>query len=241
MAQCDKQSHDPSDGRDPCSECRHFGGEKVECTLAPNLSYNDAIYRQMLGRGDNHEYKIVPFMTARTKGPMPAERVKDGWQGQSAEALMAKGDFLPPGVRDCPRAFIVPARESTRRARDKKYLADRAQRLSQSSSLPPFSQWWRGHSQSSPLSPFTPAQPAMWPMQPPPPAYPVAGHVAPIFWAPQPGIWTPHYPYGHQMPYPMQMPVPLPQPLPFAYSTPPAPPSPAVSLSPLYSLAPSDH
>jgi hypothetical protein len=216
MAQCDKQSHHPTDERDPCSECRHFGGEKAQCKIAPNTSYNDTVYRQMLVRRGKYEYKLAPYMTARTKGPMQAERVKDGWQGQSAEALMAKGDFLPPGVRDCPRAFIVPARESTQRTKSKKFLAKEAHRLSHSSSLPSLSQSWQSYPQSSPLSAFGPAQPTMWPTQPPPPppppAYPVPGHAAPMFWAPQPGVWAPQYAYGYQMPYPMQMPTPLPQP-----------------------------
>jgi hypothetical protein len=171
-------------------------------------------------------------MTARSKGPMPAERVKDGWQGQSTEALMAKGDFLPLGVRECPRAFIVPARESTQRTKSKRYLAKEAQKFSHSSSLPSLSQPWQGHQQSLPPSPFgpaQPAQPAMWPIQPPPPppppAYPVAGHAAPMFWAPQPGVWTPQYPYGYQMPYAIQVPALLQQPSPFAYPAPPPPPS----------------
>jgi hypothetical protein len=247
MAQCDKQSHHPTDERDPCSECRHFGGEKAQCKIAQNTSYNDAVYRQMLVRRD-YEYKLVPFMTARSKGPMPAERIKDGWQGQSAEALMAKGDFLPLGVRECPRAFIVPARESTQRTKSKNYLAKEAQRLSHSSSLPSLSQPWQGYQQSLPPSPFgptQPAQPAMCPMRPlpppPPPAYPVVGHAAPMFWAPQPGVWAPQYPYGYQLPYPMQTPTPLPQPQHFTYPPPPPPSMPVVSPSPLYSFALSEH
>lgn len=94
------------------------------------MSYNDTVYRQMLVRGARFEYKLPPFITARSKGPMAPERVKDDWQGQSAEVLMAKGDFLPPGVRDCPRAFVVPARESGERAKSRRFRANQRQRLS---------------------------------------------------------------------------------------------------------------
>jgi hypothetical protein len=190
MAQCDKLSRHPSDERDPCSECRHFGGDKVHCKLATNGSYNDAVYRQMLVRCGPHEYKLAPFMSARKKGPMPAERVKSDWQGQSPDVLMAKSDLLPPGVRDCPRAFIVPARESGGRAKSRAFHANEAQRLSQSSSQPP--QPWQGYSHSPFMPPLGPSQPAVYtlplspPPPPPPPAvvparHPVTGHVAPAF------------------------------------------------------------
>ena len=193
-AQCDKQSRHPTDERDPCSECRHFGGEKVQCQLSWTMSYNDTVYRQMLVRRGGHEYKLPSFVQARNKGPMPTERVKADWKGQSAEVLLAKGDFLPSGVRDCPRAFTVPPRESTQRAKSKRFLANQSQRLSHSSSLPSYSQPWQGYSQSSFMTPHGPAQPVVWPSQPPP--------VSPMIWAPQPVLWTPQYAVGYQMPYP---------------------------------------
>lgn len=59
-------------------------------------------------------------MSARKQGPMPAECVNADWQGQIPDVLMAKGDLLAPGVRDCPRAFIVPARESDERAKPRR-------------------------------------------------------------------------------------------------------------------------
>ena len=224
MAQCDKQSRHPTDERDPCSECRHFGGEKRRCSIAPNSSYNDHVYRQMLVRGGEHEYKLPPFISARNKGPMPAERVKADWKGESAETLMAKGDFLPPGVRDCPRAFTVPARESAQRAKSKRYLANQSQRLSQSTSLPSISQPWQLNSQPSFMPPQGPAQPVMWPLQPPP--------VMPMVWEPQPGVWIPQYsvdyqaPYPH-VPYPTWMPAPLPQRPHFPAPALPPPPPPS--------------
>ncbi|KAH0282694.1 hypothetical protein M436DRAFT_62605 [Aureobasidium namibiae CBS 147.97] len=221
MRECDKQSHHPTDERDPCSECRHFGGEKVQCQLSWSMSYNDAVYRQMLVRHGDHEYKLPPFVQARSKGPMPTERVKTDWQGQSAEFLLAKGDFLPTGVRDCPRAFTVPARESSQRIKNKRFLANQSQRLSQSSPLAIHSQPWQGYSQSSFMTPHGPTQPVVWPSQPPP--------VPPMIWAPHPVLWTPQYAAGHQMPYPhmpypFQMPASLPRRPHFPSRAPPPPP-----------------
>jgi len=205
------------------------------------MSYNDTVYRQMLARRGDHEYKLPSFVQARNKGPMPTVRVKADWKGQSAEVLLAKGDFLPPGVRDCPRAFTVPARESTQRAKSKRFHANEARRLSHSSPLPSHSQPWQGYSQSSFMTPHGPAQPVVWPSQPPP--------VPPMIWAPQPVLWTPQYAIGYQMPYPqmpypVQMPASLPQRPHLPAPPAPLPPSsfPVVSiihpflLSPLRSL-----
>lgn len=113
----------------------------------------------MLGRCGDYEYKLPPFVQARGKGPMPAECVKGDWQGQSAEVVLAKGDFLPPGVRDCPRAFVVPARESNQRMKIKRFHANEAQRLSGLSALPTFPQQWQGYPQPSFAPPYVPAQP----------------------------------------------------------------------------------
>ncbi|THX76668.1 hypothetical protein D6D08_05257 [Aureobasidium pullulans] len=176
LRECDKQSRDPSSERDPCSECRHFGGEKARCSLAANTSYNDGVYRQMLTRRGEHEYRLPAFTGARTKGPMPAERVKTGWQGQSADALRSKGDILPPGVRDCPRAFIVPPREGAQRARNKKFVGDERPRSSQASSQPFSQSSSQSPSWSSPLLPgqYAPS----WTMPPSRPMY--VTHAAPV-------------------------------------------------------------
>lgn len=69
MAQCDKQSRHPTDERDPCSECRHFGGEKRRCSIAPNSSYNDHVYRQMLVRGGEHESSFPPSSVRAIRVP----------------------------------------------------------------------------------------------------------------------------------------------------------------------------
>jgi hypothetical protein len=204
-------------------------------------------------------------MSARKKGPMPAERVKSDWKGQSPDVLMAKGDLLPPGVRDCPRAFIVPARESGGRAKSRAFHANEAQRLSQSSPQPP--QPWQGYSHSPFMPPFGPPQPVVYTLPPPPPPppavvparYPVTGYIAPAFWSPQPAIWTPQYGNSHQVPYPQapypQMPysqvpyphvsyppqMPAPQQPQFPYPAPPPTPSPVVSMIYTSLLPLSDH
>ncbi|THZ86300.1 hypothetical protein D6C84_02667 [Aureobasidium pullulans] len=36
----------------------------------------------------------------------------DNWQGLSKEDLLALPDFLPAGVRDCPRAYLVKPRQT---------------------------------------------------------------------------------------------------------------------------------
>jgi hypothetical protein len=44
---------------------------------------------------------------------MPANKIKADWQGETKEALLAKPDMLPTGVRACPRAFLQPPRPSS--------------------------------------------------------------------------------------------------------------------------------
>ncbi|KAG9522276.1 hypothetical protein KCV07_g3141, partial [Aureobasidium melanogenum] len=110
LRECDKNQHDITDERDPCSECRHFGSTKCKCTLSTNSSYNDVVYNKMLSRGHVHDYTLAP-LKPRVEHPMPPHRVKAGWAGESKQQLLAKSDFLPIGARDCPRAFIVPPRE----------------------------------------------------------------------------------------------------------------------------------
>jgi len=40
--------------------------------------------------------------------PMPDDKVKDGWQGQDRDALVAKLDWYPDDVRYTPRAYLQP-------------------------------------------------------------------------------------------------------------------------------------
>jgi hypothetical protein len=123
-AQCDKKGRGGED--DPCSECRWFGGENCKCTLLANSSYNDQIWAVMMKRGKDHDYTL-PADKNREEGskkaksapqPMPAAKVKANWQGETKEALLSKADMLPPGVRDCPRAYLVPPRTSATTKKD---------------------------------------------------------------------------------------------------------------------------
>ncbi len=89
--------------------------------LAKGTSYNDQIWSVMMNRGKAHNYTL-PAAKGREefnpeKGvapePMPANKVKADWQGETKEALLAKPDMLPTGVRTCPRAFLHPPRPSS--------------------------------------------------------------------------------------------------------------------------------
>ncbi|KAK0278149.1 hypothetical protein LTR35_009472 [Friedmanniomyces endolithicus] len=114
---CDKV-YRAEGSEDPCSECRHFGGPGCNCKLNDRSNYNDHAWRIMLQRG-NHDYTL-PAAKPRNEGtsgkPLPSEmlerEVKAGWTGESKESLLTAVDFLPSGVRDCPRAYLVPATET---------------------------------------------------------------------------------------------------------------------------------
>jgi hypothetical protein len=73
--------------------------------------------------------------------PMPPSRVRLDWVGESREDLLKKKDFLPDGVRACPRAFVVDPGCSNTRAKGSEWVAghreELPQPLSQNSSLPP--------------------------------------------------------------------------------------------------------
>jgi hypothetical protein len=81
-----------------------------------DTSYNDQIWSVMMKRGRDHGYTL-PADKSREEGskksksapqPMPAAKVKADWQGETKKALLKKADLLPQGVRDCPRAYLVP-------------------------------------------------------------------------------------------------------------------------------------
>ena len=117
LLQCDKQGRPGDD--DPCSECRQFGGENRQCVLAPDISYNKVVWDQMVKHGPPYTLPppTNPLLGKKKKPatPMPAHRVRDDWVGQSRVELLAKQDFLPAGVRERPRAFVVdPGRSNTR-------------------------------------------------------------------------------------------------------------------------------
>ena len=152
-AQCDKKGRGGTD--DPCSECRWFGGDNCICTLLVNTSYNDQIWSVMIKRGPAVGYSL-PADKSREEGskkstsapkPMPANKVKADWQGETREALLNKADMLPPGMRELPRAYLVPPRPSTatKKGQAWKTTGDKRKRESDASTssssvvgLPPF-------------------------------------------------------------------------------------------------------
>ncbi|CAD0114039.1 unnamed protein product [Aureobasidium uvarum] len=124
---CDKLKHDVNDPLDPCSECRQFGGANHECTLEPSLSYNEVVYNLMKNRIEEG-YTLLPPKD-RTEGTEeenagPMTQVKEGWKGETQEELLAKPDFLPEGVRDCPRAYVTDPGKSERTAKSLQYCLD---------------------------------------------------------------------------------------------------------------------
>ncbi|THX23885.1 hypothetical protein D6D11_10500 [Aureobasidium pullulans] len=61
------------------------------------------------------ECKQGTSTTAKAKPkplPMQDRLLIDNWQGPSKEDLLALPDFLPAGVRDCPRAYLVKPRQT---------------------------------------------------------------------------------------------------------------------------------
>ena len=126
--QCDKQGRD-SGSDDPCSECRWFGGATCNCTLSMTSSYNDALWRGMMGRRDSDfdlaqpRDKQAAFSNGRVPAPMPDDRLKSNWQGASKDELLARKNMLPPEVRRHPRAYLVPPRESNTKKKSTAFLS----------------------------------------------------------------------------------------------------------------------
>ncbi|THX54685.1 hypothetical protein D6D06_05384 [Aureobasidium pullulans] len=61
------------------------------------------------------QWKQGTTTTAKAKPkplPMQDRLLIDNWQGLSKEDLLALPDFLPAGVRDCPRAYLVKPRQT---------------------------------------------------------------------------------------------------------------------------------
>ncbi|THY58722.1 hypothetical protein D6C97_04328 [Aureobasidium pullulans] len=125
---CDKQGRD-SGSDDPCSECRWFGGATCNCTLSMTSSYNDALWRGIMGRRDSDfdlaqpRDKQAAFSNGRVPAPMPDDRLKNNWQGASKDELLARKNMLPPEVRRHPRAYLVPPRESNTKKKSTAFLS----------------------------------------------------------------------------------------------------------------------
>lgn len=121
MVECDKKNR--FSDNDPCSECRWFGRASGRCSLAIDTSYNDQLFARMLSRRD-YGYTIGEPASRDAprkdrKGilynptPMPNDRIKHDWMGETKEQLLAKSDMLPPYVRQFPRAYLDSPRAST--------------------------------------------------------------------------------------------------------------------------------
>jgi hypothetical protein len=217
--QCDKHLRAP-DARDPGSECRQFGGPNRQCTPAKNTSYNDGVYRLMLIRyREEPPYSLPAFKTARNnKGPISANNVRPDWQGQSAETLLSKPDFLPSAVRTCPRAFTVPQRSSISRDNSRLWNAQHQNPARRMSGAPPPPPSPYGSSNAMPrLSVHPPAPTAGYqrfaqpmyeqaalpsPQWQIPPVDPVAGRVLLTTWDHIRSEWTREYENGARVTVP---------------------------------------
>lgn len=127
---CDKKGREGSD--DPCSECRHFGGENTQYLLDNNKSWNNAVWEAMMNRRFTNDYNVAYTLAAYdpsknrsdtnkfgyTRKPMP--NIKPDWQGQTKEQLRGSGDLLNPEIRKLPRAFVVPPKEKNNKERHHK-------------------------------------------------------------------------------------------------------------------------
>ncbi|KAF2995846.1 hypothetical protein E8E13_002982 [Curvularia kusanoi] len=85
-----------------CSKCHWFGGQKCYCMLAKDTSYNDQIWSVMIDRGKYHNYTILAAKGRKevnskngvTPEPMPANKIKADWQGETEKVLLSKPDML---------------------------------------------------------------------------------------------------------------------------------------------------
>lgn len=142
LLQCDKVGR-ASGPNDPCSACRHFGGENCQtCVLQP-ITYNDHAWDQFRGRGGDG-YTLAarramddwnPPKSQKSKPkpkplPMRDELLVSNWQGMSRDALLALPDFLPSGVRDCPRAYCTRPGDTRYHEKSVSYLLARDRWLS---------------------------------------------------------------------------------------------------------------
>ncbi|TKA41588.1 hypothetical protein B0A54_06476 [Friedmanniomyces endolithicus] len=111
--------------------------------------------------------------------PTPMAKVRSDWQGESREVLLEKPDMLPAGVRELPRAHLVPPRPSSQAKSNQAFKAqassgDGTKRKREAEGrLPPPS-----FPTTTPATLF-PARPAY----PRPPADPVQGRVMSFSWS----------------------------------------------------------
>lgn len=130
FTQCDKVGRDAG-GKDPCSECRWFGGDDGGryCDVAEYSSVNDALWKIMIDAWETEytlpeqTHRLAPPETVDWEDyppgyvkppptPMAEENVKADWQGKSKEELLNTPSWIPSDMREHPRAYLVPARNS---------------------------------------------------------------------------------------------------------------------------------
>ncbi|THW10492.1 hypothetical protein D6D24_07904 [Aureobasidium pullulans] len=123
--ECDKMNRDPG-CEDPCSECRHFGGDSCKCTLMLTASMNDLLWRQMLTREafgfdlPQPKDKQAALSNGKVPAAMPDHKLKSNWHGDSKATLLERVNLLPPEVRLQPRAYMVPPRDNAAQRKRKR-------------------------------------------------------------------------------------------------------------------------
>jgi len=199
---CDKKDRGP-DPKNPCPECRRFGGANVECVLAPDQSYNDGLWATLQSRINGgyttlpdrdvgrvprvHTGEMKPRKPKPQPGPMPDEKVMDGWEGATAEELMEQ-DMLPDFVRPLPRAYLEPP-GSTGRSRNyvrhEAHIGDVAER--------------KRKREASPVAPREAAYVPVFPQPPDVPPHPVYGRFLRMVWEDKSRDWTVEYERGDKI------------------------------------------
>ncbi|KAM0706795.1 hypothetical protein Q7P35_006125 [Cladosporium inversicolor] len=142
MLKCDKVGR-AAGGDDPCSECRWFAGNPgaQPCVLSKTNTVNDALCRMMLNAPSSaymlpeQIHRLTPPKGKATKdgkpravkpapAPMAAEDIKAGWDGKTKEELVDLPSWIPQDMREHPRAYLVPARESHNIAKAKAFVKE---------------------------------------------------------------------------------------------------------------------
>ncbi|THY40709.1 hypothetical protein D6C98_09545 [Aureobasidium pullulans] len=192
---CDKKGR-IGDSTDPCSECRHFGGpgSTRQCQLVAS-SYNDRLWQALMdmapfryimgppkSRTDAKKVKGKHGEpdTYITPGAMP--NVRPDWRGLSRADVLAQPSILPDGVRQWPRAFLVPGRLSNTRQKGTKRVAEHGRHDDES--FPQAVRYSSGASSTLPNS-STLSRPSTQPTRPEefdrPPNHPDWGPVSNMF------------------------------------------------------------
>jgi hypothetical protein len=115
---CDKAGRDAG-SNDPCSECRHFGGDKANCVRQGAVTMNSAQWQLFTSR-ERQGFDLPEFRSrdetavSRSARPtsvaeaMGSDKIKPGWQGETREMLLAKPDLLTEDIRRHPRKYFHP-------------------------------------------------------------------------------------------------------------------------------------